>query len=234
MDKESLLPHETLSLIEARILGCLIEKEATTPDLYPLTLNSLVNACNQKSNRSPVLALGDEDVAAGLESLRRKQLGLLVTQFASRVPKYKHSLEHHYPLPKPQVAILAELLVRGPQTPGELRTRCERMCHIGDLDNMRDELEQLATRPTPLIVELPRQPGKKDARFAHLFSGAPDLEAVADSPALANAPMKVEVAMTLPEEAESRIAALEATVSAQAKAITSLKEELASFRSQFE
>ncbi len=234
MDEESPLPHEALSLIETRILGCLIEKETTTPDLYPLTLNSLVNACNQKSNRSPVLALGDEDVAAGLESLRHKRLALLVTQFASRVAKYKHSLENHYPLPNPQVAILAELLIRGPQTPGELRTRCERMCHFEDLDTMREELDQLATRPTPLIIELPRQPGKKDVRFAHLLSGEPDIEAVAAAPTASNAPVKVDVAMTLPEEAEARIATLESTVAEQAEAISSLKEELASFRSQFE
>ncbi len=234
MSDENPLPHAPLSLVETRILGCLIEKEATTPDLYPLTLNSLVNACNQKSNRAPVLELDDEAVSAGLESLRHKRLALLVTQTASRVAKYKHSLDNHYPLPEPQVSILAELLLRGPQTAGELRTRCERMSHFENLDTMRDELEQLATRPTPLVIELPRQPGKKDARFAHLLSGPIDTEPLATQTATSNAPVKVDVAMALPAEAEARIAALEATVAEQAEAIAALREELDAFRAQFE
>ncbi len=241
MSDENPLPHAPLSLVETRILGCLIEKEATTPDLYPLTLNSLANACNQKSNRSPVLELDDEAVSTGLESLRHKHLALLVTQFASRVPKYKHSLDKHYPLPAPQVAILAELLLRGPQTAGELRTRCERMCPISDLDTIRQELAQLATRPTPLIVELPRQPGKKDVRYAHLLSGAPDLEELS-APSFASAPpVKVDVAVALSPEAEARISALETTVTEQAAtlqeqaaALAKLQEELAAFRAQFE
>lgn len=234
MSDENPLPHEPLSLVETRILGCLIEKEATTPDLYPLTLNSLVNACNQKSNRAPVLELDDDTVAAGLESLRHKHLALLVTQAVARVAKFKHSLDKHYPLPEPQVAILAELLLRGPQTAGELRTRCERMCPISDLDTMREELTQLSTRPTPLIVELPRQPGKKDARFTHLLSGAPDIESLNTPAALASGPVKVDVTMALPAEAETRIATLEATVAEQADAIAALREELANFRAQFE
>ncbi|MBK1878058.1 YceH family protein [Pelagicoccus mobilis] len=234
MSEDNALPHEALSMVETRILGCLIEKEATTPDVYPLTLNSLVNASNQKSNRSPVLDLDDEAVSAGLESLRHKKLALLVTQTAARVAKYRHSLDNVYPLPKPQVAILAELLLRGPQTAGELRTRCERMCHFEDLDTMRDELEQLATRPTPLIVELPRQPGKKDARFAHLLSGEPEIEAQTVVAQPSGEPMKVEVATALPAEAEARIATLEQTVSQQSAAIQALQEELASFKAQFE
>lgn len=234
MSEDSTLTHDPLSLVETRILGCLIEKEATTPDLYPLTLNSLVNACNQKSNRAPVLSLDDEAVHSGLESLRLKKLALLVTQTAARVAKYSHCLDNQYPLPKPQMAILAELLLRGPQTAGELRTRCERMCAIPDLETLRDELEQLATRPSPLVVELPKQPGKKDARFAHLLSGAPDIESLASAPANSGEPLKVDVSMALPKEAEERIAALEATVAEQASAISSLREELAAFRSQFE
>jgi len=234
MSEDNPLPHETLSLVETRILGCLIEKEATTPDVYPLTLNSLVNACNQKSNRSPVLDLDDDAVATGLESLRLKKLALLVTQTAARVAKYRHSLDNVYPLPKPQVAILAELLLRGPQTAGELRTRCERMCHFEDLDTMRDELEQLANRPTPLILELPRQPGKKDARFTHLLSGEPDLDTPQATAPTSAEPVKVEVATTLPAEAEARIATLEQTVAEQANALQNLQTELAAFKAQFE
>ncbi|MDQ8197197.1 YceH family protein [Pelagicoccus enzymogenes] len=234
MSDENPLPHDPLSLVETRILGCLIEKEATTPDIYPLTLNSLVNACNQKSNRAPTLELDDEAVSAGLESLRHKRLALLVTQTASRVAKFKHSLDNHYPLPNPQAAILAELLLRGPQTAGELRTRCERMSHFEDLDAMRDEIEQLMARATPLVVELPRQPGKKDARYAQLLSGPIDLEALATPATSSSAPVKVDVSMTLPAEAEARIAALETTVAEQASTIAALREELAAFRSQFE
>lgn len=233
MSEPSPLPHEPLSLVETRILGCLLEKEATTPDLYPLTLNSLVNACNQKSNRAPVLELDDDAVHAGLESLRSKRLALLVTQTSARVAKYKHSLENHYPLPAPQVSVLAELLLRGPQTAGELRTRCERMTPLGDLNAAREEIAQLETGTCPLIVELPRQAGKKDARFAHLLSGMPDLAADASHPAAAT-PVKVDVAIALPPEAEARIAALEATVADQAEQIAILRAELEAFRSQFE
>ncbi|EDY83725.1 conserved hypothetical protein [Verrucomicrobiia bacterium DG1235] len=247
MSDESSLPHEPLSLVETRILGCLIEKEATTPDIYPLTLNSLVNACNQKSNRAPVLDLDDEVVAAAIESLRHKHLVLLVTQTVARVAKYKHNLDTVYPIPKPQIAILAELLLRGPQTAGELRTRCERMCPIGGLDSMREELDQLSSRATPLILELPRQLGKKDSRFTHLLSGPPDLEALT-SAAPASAPVKVDVALTLPAEAETRIATLESTVSTletkvsalestlaqQSITIATLQNDLATFRAQFE
>lgn len=234
MNEENPLPHEPLSLVETRILGCLIEKEATTPDLYPLTLNSLVNACNQKSNRFPLLELDDEAVSAGLDSLRQKRLALLVTQTASRVAKYKHSLDSSYPLPEPQVAILAELLLRGPQTAGELRARCERMVPIPDLDTLREELSQLCDRPTPLAIELPRQAGKKDARFTHLLSGAPASEALATHQQESGGPVRVEVAMALPPEAEARIAALESTVAEQAEAIATLQQNLASFRAQFE
>lgn len=234
MDPETHLAHEPLSLVETRILGCLLEKEATTPDLYPLTLNSLVNACNQKSNRSPVLDLDEEAVTAGLESLRHKKLALLVTQSAARVAKYRHSLDTLYPLPKPQVAILAELLLRGPQTAGELRTRCERLCPFANLETVREELQQLATRPTPLAVELPRQPGKKDPRHSHLLSGTPESETLQSSAAPSNAPLKVEVATALPAEAEARIATLEATVAEQASQLAALQQELATFKSQFD
>lgn len=233
MSESNPLPHAPLSIVEARILGCLIEKEATTPDLYPLTLNSLVNACNQKSNRAPVLDLDDDAVHTGLDSLRSKGLALLVTQSSARVAKYKHSLEHHYPLPAPQVAILAELLLRGPQTVGELRTRCERIAPLGDLNAAREEVAALSSGTFPLIVELPRQAGKKDARHAHLLSGAPEIDSETPSQT-ASGPVKVDVALTLPPEVEERIATLESTVAAQSEQIEQLRAELADFRAQFE
>lgn len=226
------LPHAPLSLVETRVLGCLLEKETTTPDLYPLTLNSLVNACNQKSNRAPILELDDEAVSAGLESLRAKRLAMLVTQSEARVKKFKHSLERVHPLPEAQQALLTELLLRGPQTAGELRARCERLHRFPSLEALRQELEQLTSGDFPLAVELPRQPGKKDPRYAHLLSGPPDPnETPAES---ASGPLKVEVAMALPPEAEARIAALETTVAEQAATLETLRQELDAFRAQFE
>ncbi len=232
MSQESQLPHPPLSLVEARVLGCLIEKEATTPDSYPLTLNALVNACNQKSNRHPVLELDEGAVATALESLRRHHLAMRVSQAEARVAKFKHSLENVYPIPEPQQAILAELLLRGAQTAGELRARSERICPIDTLEAVREELGQMTDSAIPLALELPRQPGKKDARYAHLLSGTPEISN--PTPAVGSEPLKVAVAMTLPPEAEERIGALEATVASQAQALETLRSEFAEFRAQFE
>ncbi|MDQ8202958.1 YceH family protein [Pelagicoccus sp. SDUM812003] len=232
MSDSSTLPHQPLSIVEARILGCLCEKEATTPDYYPLTLNSLIAACNQKSNRAPVLELDDSAVDAGTESLRAKHLAARVTQAEARVAKFKHTLDSVYPIPDPQRAILTELLLRGPQTAGELRSRCERMHRFASLDEVREELGQMASGDFPLVVELPRQPGKKDARFAHLLSGEPEI--ASGETAAIGGPLKVEVSTTLPAEAEARIATLEQTVARQAEELAALRQELAAFRAQFE
>lgn len=222
---ENPLPHEPLSIVEARVLGCLFEKEATTPDYYPLSLNALVNACNQRSNRHPILELDEEAVTRGIESLRAKGLARVVSEADARVPKFRHSIDSVYPLPDPQRAILAELLLRGPQTVGELRGRCERMTPLESLDQVRDELAAMSVGATPIVKELPRQPGKKDTRFAQLLCGQPD--ARAEQPRESDAPLKVSVSSALSPEAEARIAALEA-------AVAELRAELAAFRSQFE
>jgi len=215
--------EEALNEIERRIVGALTEKELATPQNCPLSLNALVAACNQKSNRSPVLELEEEDVAKALESLRSKRLVHLVAASESRVPKYRHNFDAHYAVSKGERAALTELLLRGPQTVGELRNRCERMHGFADLEEVRQTLSDLASRSDPLVVELPRRPGQKDKRYAQTLTGPVE---EADQSA-ESGPMKVAVAMTLPPEAEERIAALEAQVAA-------LAEELKAFKAQFD
>jgi uncharacterized protein YceH (UPF0502 family) len=166
-----------LSPIEARIIGCLIEKQITTPDQYPLSLNALVNACNQKSNRDPVMSADEATIQSTLDHLLRKHLVIEKSGFGSRVPKYQHRFcnTEFGPLKfTPQeLAIVCELLVRGPQTPGELRTRAARMASFSDVGQIETALESLSTRADgPFIVRLPREPGRRDSRYAHLFSGA--------------------------------------------------------------
>ncbi|MBL8268233.1 YceH family protein [Steroidobacter sp.] len=165
-----------LSALEARLIGCLIEKAITTPDQYPLSLNALANACNQKSNRDPVLSLEERDVQDSVEGLVKKHLVLEKSGFGSRVPKYQHRFCNtgfgSFEFTPVQTAIICELLVRGPQTPGELRTRVPRMAQVGDGAEIDSALEDLATRPDgPFVTQLPREAGRRDSRFAHLFSG---------------------------------------------------------------
>ncbi len=206
-----------LSLLEARLLGCLIEKEFCTPDLYPLTLNALVNACNQRNNRAPVMAVGAPEVEAALEGLRLKRYAALFSGADARVPKFRQTLDLVHPMEPVARAILAELLLRGPQTAAELRSRSERMTPMPDAAEVDAVLNELASRPAGAIVRLlPRQTGQKEARWVQLLSGEP----VAGEPAAE----AVTVAMTLPPEVERRLAALEAEVAA-------LRGELAALRS---
>jgi uncharacterized protein YceH (UPF0502 family) len=166
-----------LSAEEARVIGCLIEKQITTPDQYPLSLNALTNACNQKSNRDPVMALDDPTVQHLVDALARRHFVMEKSGFGSRVPKYQHRFcNSEYGTLKfsPQeLAIVCELLLRGPQTPGELRTRASRMAPLADPGVVEATLEQLATRTDgPFVVRLQREAGRRDSRYAHLFSGA--------------------------------------------------------------
>ena len=165
-----------LTPVEARVIGCLIEKQITTPDQYPLSLNALVNACNQKSNRDPVLELEERVVQQTLDDLGRKHFVVEKSGFGSRVPKYQHrfcNTEYGTLKLDPQeLAIVCELLVRGPQTPGELRTRAARMATIGDVSEVEAALTRLSQREDgPFVVRLAREPGRRDSRYAHLFSG---------------------------------------------------------------
>jgi uncharacterized protein YceH (UPF0502 family) len=165
-----------LNALEARVIGCLIEKQATTPDQYPLSLNALVNACNQKSNRDPVLDLGEREVQQVVDALIRRHFVVERTGYGSRVPKYQHrfcntefgSLKFT-PL---ETAIICELLLRGPQTPGELRTRASRMSEVSDVPAVEAALQNLMTRPDgPFVTRLAREAGRRDSRYAHLFCG---------------------------------------------------------------
>ena len=171
-----------LSALEARVIGCLMEKQVATPDQYPLSLNALVNACNQRSNRDPVMNLEERDVQAVVDGLMRKQLVLEKSGFGSRVPKY-HQLFCNtqfgsLKFSPPQTAIVCELLLRGPQTPGELRTHAGRLAPIRDVEEVEAALEDLMTRPAgPYVVKLAREPGRREARYAQLFTGAPAMRA---------------------------------------------------------
>ena len=205
-----------LSPIEARVIGCLIEKQITTPDQYPLSLNALVNACNQKSNRDPVMSADEAAIQTTLDHLIRKHLVIEKSGFGSRVPKYQHRFcnTEFGPLKfTPQeLAIVCELLVRGPQTPGELRTRAARMASFADVEQVETALESLSSRADgPFVVRLPREPGRRDSRYAHLFSGAVTIPALTEDsiaePSMASTP------------ALSRLERLE-------KEVQQLKEEL--------
>lgn len=165
-----------LTATEARVIGCLIEKQITTPDQYPLSLNALTNACNQKSNREPVMELTEATVQATLDGLSKKHLTVERSGFGSRVPKYQHrfcNTEYGSLKFSPQeLAIVCELLLRGPQTPGELRSRASRMAPFTDVSEVETALELLSTRTDgPFVVKLAREPGRRESRFAHLFSG---------------------------------------------------------------
>ena len=183
-----------LAPIEARVIGCLIEKQITTPDQYPLSLNALVNACNQKSNRDPVISADDAEIQATLDHLIRKHLVIEKSGFGSRVPKYQHRFCNTefgtLKLTPQELAIVCELLVRGPQTPGELRARAARMASLSEVGQVETALESLGSRADgPFVVRLPREPGRRDSRYAHLFSGAVPIPALTEeSTATASAP----------------------------------------------
>ncbi len=214
-----------LNLIEARVLGCLIEKELATPEYYPLTLNALTNACNQKSNRDPLMGLQETEVVRALDSLRFQRLAHQSAE-GVRTARYCHNLEGLLRLDRPELAILAELLLRGPQTVGELRGRAERMQPFTDLAGIEEALGVLADREPPLVTLLPRQPGRKEPRYAHLFSGRPD---VTETPVTASEPARLQL---LAEN--ERLAALEAEVAALRSELEELRAQLATFRAQFE
>jgi len=171
-----------LNDIEARVLGSLVEKQVTTPEYYPLTLNSLTLACNQKNNRTPVTSYDETTVAQALETLREKNLAYVFYGSTSRVPKYKHVLPEVMHLSAPELALICVLLLRGPQTTGELATRAFRLHEFSGLEEVESTLNSLISRePDPLVRRLPRQPGQKEARFAHLLSGEPKIEAFAEA-----------------------------------------------------
>ena len=214
-DEQGGLPF-VLSGVAARALGCLIEKEFATPDIYPLTLNALTNACNQRSNREPVMALSEADVVAGLDELRVQRLAVIFTGADSRVPKYKHKLEQVFPMDDVSRALLCELLVRGPQTAASLRANSERLHRQPSAADFDAILAELAERRSGALVQkLPRQPGQKEARWVQLLTGAPALQAEPEV-----------LVRPVPSDVERRVTDLEELVSRLATDLADLRAEL--------
>ncbi len=197
----------TLSDTEVRVLGSLIEKEITTPDYYPLSLNALVAACNQSSNRNPVVHFDEGTVAQAADSLREKKLVHLVDRGESRVTKYRHVLYEAMNMGRPAIAVMCVMMLRGPQTVGEIRTRTNRLYDFSSLEEVETTLNSLMSGERPLLVRLPRQTGQKEVRYAHLLSG--------------------EVRITEPEAEPDRIGKLE-------REVEDLKKQFEQFRKQFE
>ncbi len=212
----------TLNDTEARVLGCLIEKEMTTPEYYPLSLNALTNACNQKSNRDPVMGLYEEGVSQALDGLRFKQLAVVAAD-GVRVPKYRHLLAEKLRLLPPELALLCELLLRGPQTLGELRTRSERMHPFADLAAVEETLRELMEREEPFVTRLARQAGRKEARYAQLFTGDPE-----------ETPQSAVAAGVSPAGEADRIARLEERVASLDEEVAALRRIVEDFKRQFE
>ena len=202
--------------IDVRVLGSLLEKEITTPEYYPLSLNALINACNQKSNREPAVNFDQETVEHALLTLRDKGLLLTISGAGSRVPKYGHRISEKLNLGRRELAILCELMLRGPQTVGELRTHADRMHPFEDLTQVESVIERLPE----LITRLPRRTGEKETRYAHLLSGAPAVPENEPEPPL---PMRTD-----------RLAALEAEIAELRSELEGLKQHFADFRKQFE
>jgi uncharacterized protein YceH (UPF0502 family) len=220
-----------LNETEARVLGALLEKEVTTPDYYPLSLNALVNACNQKSNRDPVMTLDDDSVRAALRTLHDNSLARSVSAADSRVTKYEHRLQEAFNFDRREAAIFCELLVRGPQTPGELRTRAERMHPLADLSEAQSALQRLMNREPALVKVLARQPGTKESRYMHLLSGEPKQ---ATSTADHESHATPERAAPPQTEKSAELDRLSSEIAALRQEIADLKQQFASFRKQFE
>jgi uncharacterized protein YceH (UPF0502 family) len=213
-----------LDAVETRVLGCLMEKEASTPEYYPLTLNALVNACNQKSNRDPAVSYDAETVEDALDRLRAKGLAVRITGADLRVPKHAHRLSEVFNLGRRESAVLAELMLRGPQTPGELRSRTERMHHFDDLPAVESTIDRLMEwEPAPLVARLARLPGSRETRYAHLLSGAPP----APEPESAPRPAPAAAASDVVRQLQDAVAALQ-------REVAELRQQLAEFRKSFE
>jgi uncharacterized protein YceH (UPF0502 family) len=216
---------DPLSDIEIRVLGSLIEKDITTPDYYPLSLNALVNACNQKNNRDPVMTLDEDSVSDALATLQEKRLAGPASGADSRVTKYEHRLQEVFNFDRREIAILCVLLLRGPQTPGELRSRTERMYRFEALDDIVSTLDRLSQRQPPLAAVLPRQPGTKESRYMQLFSG--------DN--VARAPSPADSAHTSSRSSDDdRLTHLENEVLELKRELAEMQQQLDSFRKQFD
>src|ERR1039458_706798 len=214
----------TLTENEVRVLGAVLSRSSTTPEYYPLSLNALVNACNQKSNRDPVMQLNENAVRDALSGLQEHRLAGPAGGADSRVTKYEHRTQEVFNFTRGEVALLCVLLLRGPQTPGELRGRTERMHHFETLDDVQSALQKLMQRQPPLAKVLPRQPGTKESRYVHLLAG---------DVAVAELPQMTAAASRESGDGE-RMARLEEEVGALRGEVAGLREQLERFRRQFE
>src|SRR5437667_4380540 len=216
-----------LTDIEVRVLGSLIEKQITTPEYYPLTLNALTLACNQKNNRNPVTAFTDSQVEEALDSLREKNLAYVFHGSTSRVPKFKHVAPEVLQLTPPELAVMCVLMLSGPQTVGEIRTRGSRLYDFPGLEEVDETLHALSTKDTgPGVVKLPRQPGQKDARFAHLLSGEVDIEQLTEEQTSGRVRRR--------SSDSERIEKLETQVETLTSEVESLRQQFEQFKKQFE
>jgi len=215
-----------LNALETRILGCLLEKERLTPENYPLSLNALTAACNQSTNRDPVTAYDEKTVEAGVNALREKKLAMVIFGAGSRVQKYRHRFEDHYVLERPETALICTLLLRGPQTLGELRTRTERFFAFASLDAVRECLDGLAKEGTGLVMLLPQQPGQKEQRYIQRLSTPEAFEQAAVEIPFREVPAAGNLA--------GRVETLEKMVAELHAELQRVREDLATFRKQFE
>jgi uncharacterized protein YceH (UPF0502 family) len=216
---------DKLTEVEARIVGALVEKQLTTPEYYPLTLNALIAACNQKSNREPVVSYDERTVESALETLRDRNIVYVFYGSTSRVPKYKHMLPGVYELEPSEVAVMCVLMLRGAQTIGEIRGRTERLYDFRDLNDVQETLDALMKRDEPLIARLERAPGQKEARFAHLLCGEEHLAVMAEAAAR---PASSGLA------GGERIEKLEQEIEVLKTELAEFKETFEEFRKQFE
>lgn len=224
-------PISPLNAAEIRVLGSLVEKAVTTPDYYPLTLNALTNACNQLTNRDPVVAFDETTVVRALDGLRDKRLAAMFSGAESRVAKYKHTLTDAILLTPAEVALLCVLMLRGPQTVGELRTRAERLFVFDTLPEVEGTLNALASRqPQPLVAKLSRQPGTKESRFAQLLGGPIETA----TPAATESGPRPEPATLVVRAENERIAKLETEIAGLRQELADLRQQFADFRRQFE
>jgi len=220
-----------LTLSQTRVIGALLEKELTTPDQYPLSLNSLTSACNQKTNREPVLDLTESEVRTVVDELLKQRLVMEESGFGSRVTKIRHRFCNTefgaLKLSPQEVGIVCVMLLRGPQTPGELRTRTNRLCEFADVSVVERCLDDMAARPEPLTLKLPREPGQRESRYAHLFGDYMDAAARTQSPSSMGGPAAIAWATASPSPADNeRIALLETRLDAMQQEIAALKQRL--------
>jgi uncharacterized protein YceH (UPF0502 family) len=216
-------PVPALSLLQTRVLGTLVEKQHTVPDAYPLTLNALVSGCNQKTSRSPVMEVTETDAQAALDSLKRANL--VMETSGGRVARYSHNLERVLQVPAQSGAILTSLMLRGPQTPGELRISCERLHAFSDISAVQGFLEELAARPAgALVVQLARLPGSRENRWAHLLSGAAKQEAVPQ--AKSDSEPRADASSGEMEALKANMARLEAEIAAMKALLERIRSQL--------